>query len=145
MSYGEKMSVFTETAKRNLKREATAMMRLNHEGICRCHGIYFEQQDRFCWLVLELIKGQTLQELLQKESTGVFDEHRAIQAGCAILEALQEMHAVSLVHRDIKPGNVMLGQRRQKGAAVYKLIDLVSASVSALRGETGCRTNVAII
>jgi tRNA A-37 threonylcarbamoyl transferase component Bud32 len=114
---------FDEAKMKQIQREAVSTMRLNHENICRCYDIYFDSQRRFCWLVLELLAGESLQNII--DEGGPLLEYRAIQAGSAILKGLKEMHDMGLIHRDIKPDNVMLGRRAMgQGEAIFKVIDL---------------------
>jgi hypothetical protein len=74
---------FTDQSKTQIRREATAMMRINHENICRCYALYFDVSDTFCWLVLEFIDGETLEDICRAD--GAFDEYRATKAGTSIL------------------------------------------------------------
>jgi hypothetical protein len=75
---GEK---FSKDEIKHIRRQAMANMRIQHPSICRCYGVHASNCSTFCWKVSELIDGRNLAELNE-----AFDEHRAIQAGCSILE-----------------------------------------------------------
>lgn len=83
-------------------REARILSRLDHPNICRIHD-YVEGEDRD-FLVLEMVEGATLERALEE---GI-DEGRKLPVAEQMAEALAAAHAQGVVHRDLKPGNVML-------------------------------------
>jgi hypothetical protein len=95
-----------EGSRARLRAEAAAMARLSHPGIATVHEL-IEEDDRLV-LVMELVRGQTLQQIL--EQVGVFSPRRAAELCMQALAALQHAHASGVVHRDLKPGNLMLGE-----------------------------------
>jgi len=89
-------------AKARFLREARILSQLDHPNICRVYD-YLETDERD-WLVLELIEGRTLREVIH-------DGHGAIDplaVARQIASVLAVMHAAGVVHRDLKPGNVMI-------------------------------------
>jgi serine/threonine protein kinase len=97
-------------AKARFVREARAQARVEHEHIVAIHAV--EDLNGIVYLVMPLLKGQTLAAALRQNSRPPLSE--LVRIGREIAEALAAAHAVGLVHRDIKPGNVWLeGNRRR--------------------------------
>ncbi|MGW1198032.1 serine/threonine-protein kinase [Streptomyces sp. NPDC002536] len=87
-----------------LKQEARAAARIAHPNVITVHDVV-EQQGR-PWIVMELVRGQSLADVLEHE--GVLDPKEAARVGAAVLRALQAAHAAGVLHRDVKPANVLL-------------------------------------
>ncbi len=85
------------------EREARAVSSLNHPHICTLHDI--GHQDGVDYLVLEHIEGETLADRLKK---GPLPLDRALKHAVEIADALDKAHRQGVVHRDLKPGNIML-------------------------------------
>jgi len=90
-------------ARNRLIAEARAVSLLNHPNICALYDIGAHEQTDF--LVMELLEGQTLAERLR---SGALPVPALIRIGTEIAQALDAAHAQGVVHRDLKPGNVML-------------------------------------
>ena len=101
------------------EREARAVSSLNHPHICTLHDI--GHQDGVDFIVMEHIEGETLADRLKKGALP-FDD--ALQYGIEIADALDKAHRQGVVHRDLKPGNIML---TKSGA---KLLDFGLAKLS---------------
>ena len=101
-------------------REARTISKLNHPHICTLHDVGRENGVDF--LVMEHIEGETLAERLEK---GALPLEQALQHGIEIADALDKAHRQGVVHRDLKPGNIML---TKSGA---KLLDFGLAKMSA--------------
>ena len=85
-------------------REAQAVARLSHPNIVAVHD--FGEQDEAAYIVMEFVHGR---ELAAAFAAGErFDPARAVDIGCELLAALAYAHARGVVHRDVKPANVML-------------------------------------
>lgn len=85
------------------EREARSVSSLNHPHICTLHDIGREGDTDF--LVMEMIEGETL---AQRLSRGALPFHEVLRLGAQISDALDRAHRAGVVHRDLKPGNVML-------------------------------------
>jgi eukaryotic-like serine/threonine-protein kinase len=97
--------------------EAQASARLNHPNVCTVYEV-LEAEAR-CFIVMQYIEGETLAERLKR---GRLPWHEAVELATQIADALMEAHAAGIIHRDIKPQNVMLDQRRPRRDAV-KVLD----------------------
>ena len=86
-----------------LLREARAISRLNHPHICALHDV--GEQDGMPFLVMELLDGGTLADELAK---GPLPVDRTIAFGLQMAQALDAAHTRGVIHRDLKPGNVMI-------------------------------------
>ena len=89
-------------------REARAVARLDHPAIVRIYHV-LERDDSQC-LVMEYVRGQDLTQLI---ASGEIDAARAVAIARGIADGLAEAHRQGLVHRDLKPGNVMVTQDGQ--------------------------------
>ena len=116
------------------EREAKAISQLTHPNICTLHDI--GSDNGISYLVMELLEGESLADRLTR---GPMPMAEVIRAGSQIADALATAHRRGVVHRDLKPGNIML---TKSGA---KLLDfglakvgpaLTSSSESIALGET---------
>jgi len=85
------------------EREARTVSSLNHPTICTLHDI--GRQDGIDFIVMEYLEGETLAHRLAK---GALPLDRALRVGIQIAEGLDTAHRRGVVHRDLKPGNIML-------------------------------------
>jgi serine/threonine protein kinase len=90
-------------AKQRFDREARAISSLNHPNICTLHDI--GHQNGTDYLVMELLEGETLADRLTK---GPLPLAQILKYGADICEGLDRAHKSGVVHRDLKPGNIML-------------------------------------
>mgnify|MGYP001112005434 CR=1 FL=1 len=92
------------TARERLRREAMALQKVRHPGVC---GIVdMELDDALAFIVTELIEGKNLREDVRVNGRYVGDDLERLAR--KLIEAVRAVHAAGIVHRDIKPTNVMV-------------------------------------
>ncbi len=87
------------------EREAEAAARLRHPACQRAYG--FGRDSQHVYIAYEYVPGRTFREALR---SGELDDASAIEAAIQILDALAHAHERGIVHRDVKPSNVLLAE-----------------------------------
>src|SRR6266403_4550690 len=90
-------------ARERFEREARAISQLSHANICQLYDL--GQQDGIHYIVMEFLEGETLASRLAK---GRLPIEQVLRYGAEIAEGLDAAHRTGVVHRDLKPGNIML-------------------------------------
>ena len=90
-------------------REARTAARLDHPNIIRVYDVV--EEDRRPWIVMQLVRYPSLSEVVRDD--GPLPPDRAARVGLEILAAITAAHAAGVLHRDVKPGNVLLGPEDQ--------------------------------
>ncbi|MBI4473457.1 MAG: serine/threonine protein kinase, partial [Acidobacteria bacterium] len=90
-------------ARERFEREAKAVSALNHPHICVLHDV--GRQDDIDFIVMEYLEGETLADRLAR---GRIPLDEAIEYAMQIADALDKAHRQGVVHRDLKPGNIMI-------------------------------------
>ncbi|GAA4620081.1 hypothetical protein GCM10023196_002650 [Actinoallomurus vinaceus] len=88
-------------------REAVAAARLQHGGIVRIYDVLKENGDP--WIVMEYVAGHSLADLIQKSPESLTERYIA-EIGLRVLDALRVAHAEGVLHRDVKPANILIGR-----------------------------------
>jgi hypothetical protein len=109
-----------------VEREARAAARLNHPGIVAVYELAADEHD--VYLVSELVRGRTLAELMR---AGAIADRDVARIGAALCDALDHAHDRGVIHRDIKPQNVMVVADPAAGAGFAKLADFGVAHVAS--------------
>ncbi|WP_281066976.1 serine/threonine-protein kinase [Streptomyces inhibens] len=122
-----------------MQREARAAARIRHSGVVTVHDVIDE--DGRPVIVMELVDGPSLDDAL--EQRGTLDPREVARIGAQVMDALDAAHQAGVLHRDVKPGNVLLerwGHRPGSGAGRVVLTDFGIASIEA-PGD-GATTNI---
>src|SRR5215470_2050762 len=90
-------------AKQRFDREARAVSALTHPNICTLYDV--GHQDGISYIVMELLEGETVSHRLVR---GALPPDQVLKYGSEICEGLEKAHRSGVVHRDLKPGNIML-------------------------------------
>lgn len=112
-------------AKERLALEAKALAQLDHPNICRVIDI--KEVSKFSFIVMQYVAGETLADKLKNRSLNFAE---TLNIGIQVLEALSEAHSVGIVHRDIKPQNIMINPRGQVKVLDFGLVKLVGTEAS---------------
>ncbi|MEU2774095.1 serine/threonine-protein kinase [Streptomyces sp. NPDC007162] len=97
----EKRRLITRTL-----REAKAIARIRNNSAVTVFDVV-EEDDR-PWIVMELVEGKSLAEVIRED--GLLDPRRAAEVGLAILDVLRSAHREGILHRDVKPSNVLISE-----------------------------------
>ncbi|PBC99032.1 serine/threonine protein kinase [Streptomyces sp. Ag82_O1-15] len=97
----------TRTRRERTLREARATARIDHPNVVRIYDVV-DQGERL-WIVMELVAGRSLEQLVVED--GPLDPPTAARIGLELVAALRQVHAGGVLHRDIKPGNVLVERR----------------------------------
>lgn len=120
--------------RQRFEREARSVSSLNHPNICTLHDV--GEQDGIHFLVMELVQGETLQARLER---GPMSPAEALPCAIQIADALDRAHRQGVVHRDLKPGNIMLTKAGAK-LLDFGLAKAAEAGPAALAGMTAAPT-----
>lgn len=121
------------------RREALATAAVTHPALVTLHDLALDGDPAY--FVMELIEGQTLDALLHRENA--LHWPRALRLAIDLLEALDTLHAAGIVHRDVKPSNVMVVGEGERERA--RLIDLgVARLLTAPADDARTASGVAV-
>ena len=93
-----------ERARRQMRREARVAARLDHPHVVAFIDEVMEGPEQ--WLVMEYVPSQSLAQIL--DQCGPLSPHQVTRIGAQIASALEAVHATEIVHRDVKPGNILV-------------------------------------
>ncbi|MFG2678466.1 serine/threonine-protein kinase [Streptomyces sp. NPDC048392] len=112
-----------DNAFERMRREARAAARLDHPAVVGVHDVAVV--DGQPWIVMELVRGRSLGDALQEGTLGA---REAARIGLEVLGALEAAHAAGILHRDVKPDNVLLGR--------HDRVVLTDFGIAQIEGET---------
>jgi tetratricopeptide (TPR) repeat protein/predicted Ser/Thr protein kinase len=116
----------TDNARRRFRREAMAASVLSHPNIITIYEISSEGETDF--IVMEYVRGSTLTSILKSRSLSL---EEALQYAVQIADALAKAHAAGVIHRDMKPGNIMITED-----GLVKILDFGLAKFNPNMTET---------
>lgn len=116
-------------------REARALARLTHPGIVAVHD--FDQAQDLAWIVMEYVDGTNLRELLED---GKLSPEEALTIASGIAAALAYAHGEGIVHRDVKPENVLLDRFGNVKLADFGLAKLTDVAPGLTRSDQALGT-----
>lgn len=111
-----------QTVHRRMRREARAAAGIDHPSVVTVHDVVVE--DGRPWIVMELLRGSSLGDRLGE---GILDPREAARIGLDVLGALAAAHEAGVLHRDVKPDNVLLGR--------YDRVVLTDFGIAQVEGE----------
>jgi serine/threonine protein kinase len=109
---------------KRFQREAEAAAQLNHKGIVQIYSI--GKEENLHYFTMEYVKGKTLQEIIKEE--GLLPVARAVSIVREVAEALAVAHEAGIVHRDIKPPNIMVDTRGGVKVADFGIAQMTTAA-----------------
>jgi predicted ATPase len=127
-------------ARARFEREARAISRLNHPHICTLYDVGSERGTDY--LVMELIPGDTLTTRMRGE---VLPEGEVVRLGIQIAEALEAAHEAGVVHRDLKPGNLIVTPGGNIKVVDFGLAKATGAELAGPAEATQLETSPGII
>ncbi len=96
---------------RHFRREAQAAAGLSHPNIVNVHDVGEEPEESLYYIVMEYVSGQSLKEIIARE--GSLSPQQAVEFTDQILRALQCAHNKGVIHRDIKPDNIIIDEEER--------------------------------
>jgi serine/threonine protein kinase len=112
------------------RSEAMLMNRLDHPNVVRVHD-FGEAEDGSSFMVMDYVEGESLEEILRKQ--GPLDPARVARIGMQVCGALGAAHELGVIHRDVKPGNILMA-RAADGSEAAKVLDFGIAKVKETSG-----------
>ncbi len=114
-----------------LEREAWAAARIAHRNVVTVYDVATE--DGRPWIVMELVRGLSLSDVLDAE--GALPPQRAAHIGAEVLAALRAAHEAGVLHRDVKPGNVLVGNDGRIVLTDFGIATVEGTSALTMTGE----------
>lgn len=113
-------------------REARTAARLSHPNIATIYGV--DEVDKRMYIAMEYVEGDSLKQLITSRALGMHDVVRVVKL-CA--DALAEAHSLGIIHRDVKPDNIVVTKRGVKmlDFGIAKLIDAPAEDAGKLTSD----------
>ncbi|MEU6244384.1 serine/threonine-protein kinase [Streptomyces sp. NPDC047024] len=114
-----------------LEREAWAAARISHRNVVTVYDVAMEGGRP--WIVMELVRGRSLADAL--EADGPLPPDRAARIGAEVLAALRAAHGAGVLHRDVKPANVLLADDGRVVLTDFGIATVEGSSAITMTGE----------
>ncbi len=114
--------------------EAQSAAGLSHANIVSIYDVGFEEDSNLYYIVMELVKGKTLKQIIKKD--GIISWKWAVNIAMQIASALEEAHKNGIVHRDIKPHNIIITEDGVAKVTDFGIAKAVSNSTITAFGTT---------
>src|SRR5262245_22050668 len=111
-------------------REARTAARLNHPGVVKVFDVV--EEDDMPWIVMELIRARPLDQVIAED--GPLPPKQAAQLGLSLLDALSNAHKAGVLHRDVKPSNVLISP---EGKAILTDFGIATVQGDPAMTQTG--------
>ncbi|MDP9861874.1 MULTISPECIES: serine/threonine-protein kinase [Streptosporangium] len=122
-----------EDFNRRTKREARAAGRLTHPNVVVVHDVV--EEDGRPWIVMQLVESRSLGKVLRQD--GPLRPERVAEIGLQVLEALRAAHAQGVLHRDVKPENVLLADDGRVVLTDFGIATLEAETALTMTGIAG--------
>ena len=117
-------------------REARAMAKINHPNVVQGYAV--GETEGLHWVAMELIDGESMQDVLDRENQLTLAD--AVTISIVAAEALQHAHEMKMIHRDIKPDNILVTADGQVKVADLGLAKAIDEDMSMTQSGTGLGT-----
>ncbi|WP_127502019.1 serine/threonine protein kinase [Actinoplanes solisilvae] len=112
-------------------REARAIARVDHPNVVRIFDVVHDDDDA-PWIVMELVRSRSLHDVVNED--GPVTPERAAEIGLAVLSALRSAHDAGILHRDVKPANVLLATNGRIVLTDFGLAEMAGDSAMTRTG-----------
>ncbi|GGL20243.1 serine/threonine-protein kinase [Planomonospora parontospora] len=131
--YSAALGEDVQTLNQRLLREARAAARLTHPNVVVVYDVIEENEQP--WIVMQLVQSRSLGQVLRED--GPLPPRQVAEIGLALLGALQSAHDAGVLHRDVKPENVLLAQNGRVVLTDFGIAKLDSESTLTMTGVAG--------
>jgi serine/threonine protein kinase len=133
-------TISDEHARKRLVREARAAATLDHPNICTIHEV--GEEDGRTFIAMQYVEGETLDAKLKRKP---LELKKSLTIASQVADALAEAHSHGIVHRDIKPGNIMITSRGQAKVMDFGLAKVVVTVESEAETQSLLTTPGAVV